>query len=289
MTSFANGSETSAGYSWTWEIRGVNGKSLDLRLRLPEGAHELDHELRARTKARLTRGSVQIALKLEREAQDAEARIDPANLTAILQILKQVEGEVANAGLTIAPVDPLKLLLHPGITPQTAALSDAAREAILQSFEATLSDFVDARAREGEALAKVLEQQLNALAEGIAQAQDLLPRRTESQREGLSEALNRLRDAGETSTDRVAQELAMIAVKSDVTEELDRLRTHVSAARKLLSSTGAIGRKYDFLLQEFNREANTLCSKAQMTELTAVGLEMKVVIDQMREQTQNLE
>ena len=179
-----------------------------------------------------------------------------------------------------------------GVLEQATTVDDVAAlcATLLAEFPGALADFNDMRAREGAALAQVLEAQLTQVAELTTQAAALAETRKDEMAQTLQRNLSRVLDNAEgVDADRLAQELALIAVKSDITEEIDRLRAHVDAARALLAQDGAVGRKLDFLMQEFNREANTLCAKAQNTALTQIGLALKAVIDQMREQVQNVE
>ena len=226
MTAFASARGEHESYSWAWELRSVNGKGLDLRLRVPDWLEGLEAALRAELTKSVVRGNVTLTLRLTRSEQ-------------------------------------------------TGAL---------------VRGFLKMRGEEGAALARILGDQLDMVAALTADAAALAEARKDAMAETLRANLARVLDQAQgADPDRVAQELALIAVKSDVREEIDRLGAHVGAARALLDSGGAVGRKLDFLMQEFNREANTLCSKAQDSDLTAVGLDLKAVIDQMREQVQNIE
>ncbi len=292
MTAFAGRRGALGTMSWAWEMRGVNGRGLDLRLRLPEGFGGLDAALRKAAGAALGRGSVTISLRLTREEAAGETALDEARLDGVIAALTRIEARAMEAGLSLAPTTPADVLAAKGVLRQDSGEADteALSAALAEDFGPLLSEFTEMRSKEGAALAEVITAQLDRIAvltEDASQAAD--DRRLE-QREALTEALRRVvEDVAEIDEARVAQELALIAVKQDVTEEIDRLRGHVDAARALLTGPQPAGRKLDFLAQEFNREANTLCSKAQNAALTAIGLDLKAVIDQMREQIQNVE
>lgn len=296
MTAFATrrgqGDATLSGLSWVWEVRSVNGKGLDLRLRLPDTVEGLEAAVRAELTRRIGRGNVSANLKLTRATGAEALRVSPAGLTAALAAVAQVQAVAAGSGLDLAPLRATDLLAIRGVT-ETAAPEDtdtaALLAALLADLGAALDDFQAMRRAEGQALDDILTAQLDRIATLVAEARDLAEARRPKAAEALRAALARVAEATDADPARVAQELALLAVKSDVTEELDRLTAHIAAARTLLAQGGAMGRKFDFLTQEFNREANTLCSKSADVALTALGLELKHLVDQMREQVQNLE
>jgi uncharacterized protein (TIGR00255 family) len=204
----------------------------------------------------------------------------------------RIEAEAMARGLSLTASSAADLITVRGVMDAPQQQSDPAevRTALVSDFAPVLDSFIASRQSEGAALVDVLRGQVDQIAELVAQADRVAEARKDEQAARLHSAMARILDAQDSVDEqRVAQELALIAVKADVTEEIDRLRTHVDAARDLLAADGAVGRKLDFLMQEFNREANTLCSKAQSAPLTAVGLELKTVIEQMREQVQNVE
>jgi uncharacterized protein (TIGR00255 family) len=292
MTGFASVKGTCPPFSWACELRSVNGKGLDLRLRVPDWIDGLEAFLRADLSKALARGNVTLSLRVAREDEAGAQALNPAVMHATLDALAAVEAEAMERGLTLAPSSAAHLLALRGMMEagagedQSAALSRSIRK----GFPALLKAFLDMRQAEGRTLATLLDAQLDRVGELTAQAAVLAEARKDAMAETLKANLARVMEtATGADPDRVAQELALLAVKADVTEEIDRLSAHVIAARDLLKNGGAVGRKLDFLMQEFNREANTLCSKAQSTDLTAVGLELKAVIDQMREQVQNVE
>ncbi|MBJ3762941.1 YicC family protein [Maribius pontilimi] len=293
MTAFASGTGARDGLSWTWDLRSVNARGLDLRIRVPDWIDGLEPGLRALLQKGLSRGSVTLGLRLIRDTGPEDGPdADAIDLT--LARIAAVQGRAAAQGMSLAPCSAADVLeLSAGQGPRQSSPDEVAslRAALLAEFEATiLPAFLAMRATEGAALKTVLLDQVAQVAAltdtAAAQAEARLPQ----VRETLKAALARVVDNTDgADPDRVAQELALLAVKADVTEEIDRLRTHVAAARDHLAGDGPTGRKLDFLTQEFNREANTLCAKAQDAALTATGLQLKAVIDQMREQVQNVE
>ena len=293
MTGFAAGRGQGAGASWVWDIRSVNGKGLDLRLRVPDWIDGLELALRGEISRALSRGNVSLTLRVTRDAPEAEAlRLNPATLRAVLAALSQVEAVSMEVGVTLAQPSPADVLTFRGVVEAGTAEEDTAplRAAILADLPGLLAEFTAMRAAEGAALQGVIAGQLDQIAALTEAAATQAEARKATQADTLREAVARLMAAQDQADPaRLAQELALIAVKTDVTEELDRLRAHVGAARALLAETGSVGRKFDFLMQEFMREANTLCSKAQDIALTRIGLDLKTVIDQMREQVQNVE
>ena len=293
MTGFAAGRGQGAGASWIWDLRSVNGKGLDLRLRVPDWIDGLELALRGEISRALGRGNVSLTLRVTRDAPEAEAlRLNPATLRAVLAALSQVEAVSMEVGVTLAQPSPADVLAFRGVVEAGAADEDTAplRAAILADLPGLLAEFTAMRAAEGAALQGVIAGQLDQIAALTEAAAAQAETRKATQADTLREAVARLMAAQDQADPaRLAQELALLAVKTDVTEELDRLRAHVAAARALLADPGSVGRKLDFLMQEFMREANTLCSKAQDIALTRIGLDLKTVIDQMREQVQNVE
>jgi uncharacterized protein (TIGR00255 family) len=272
----------------------VNGKGLDLRLRLPDWIEGLELAVRAELQKALTRGNVSLTLKVAQDGGDEAPafRLNPHQLSAALAALAEVEEAAMSAGLTLRQPTAADVLTLRGVLDQTQQDQDTAplRAAILADLPALLADFAAMRAGEGDALSAVLTAQLARIAALTAEAQREAAARMAAQAETLRDAISRVLSASETVDEaRLAQELALLAVKTDVTEELDRLAAHVTAARAHVADPGPSGRKLDFLMQEFMREANTLCSKAQSLALTRIGLDLKTVIDQMREQVQNVE
>lgn len=295
MTGFAAARGAGVGYSWSWDVRSVNGKGLDLRLRVPDWIDGLEQALRADLQKAMSRGSINLTLKVARdvttEATDA-LRLNEAALAATLAALARIEATATAAGVTLARPSAADVLSMRGVVDVSAADPDTAslRDAILAGLPAILADLTVMRQAEGAALGEVIAAQLDRIADLTRLATVEAAARRDSQTEALKDALAKVLEAvGGVDEARLAQELALIAVKTDVQEELDRLTAHVDAARALLAERGPVGRKFDFLMQEFMREANTLCSKAQALALTRIGLDLKTTIDQMREQVQNVE
>ena len=293
MTGFAARRGAGAGHAWAWDIRSVNGKGLDLRLRVPDWIDGLELALRAELQKALGRGNVSLSLKVARDEGAAQAlRLNGAVLQGVLEALGQVEAAAMAAGVTLAQPTAADVLAMRGVLENGAADEDTGplRAAILADLPGLLADFHAMREGEGAALQGVIGAQIDRIASLVAEAASEAGSRRDRAAQALAEALQRLRQTGEGFDEaRVAQELALLAVKQDVTEELDRLGAHVAAARALLVDPAPVGRKFDFLMQEFLREANTLLSKSQDKALTRVGLDLKTVIDQMREQVQNVE
>lgn len=275
-----------------WEMRAVNGRGLDLRFRLPEGLDGLEAELRKRLAARIARGNVSVSLKLARADAAAGMRLNTAVLEAMLGMLAEAEARAEARGMTLAAMTAADLLALRGVLDTGPEATDSAPmvAALIGQIDPLIDAFDASRQHEGAAMLAVLRAQLAQITDLQSAAREAAEARRMDQAETLRAALARLTAAvPDVEPGRLEQELALIAVKSDITEELDRLAAHCTAASALLSGDGPVGRKLDFLMQEFNREANTLCSKAQHSELTRIGLDLKAVIDQMREQVQNLE
>ncbi|WP_170371060.1 YicC/YloC family endoribonuclease [Ruegeria arenilitoris] len=292
MTGFASGKGALGPHSWSWELRSVNGKGLDMRLRVPDWLTGLEAALRADMSKQISRGNVTLSLRVAREETAAELKLNEGAMSAALDALAQAEELAVTKGVALAPSKASDLLMLKGMLDAAAEDDDPAPlvEALKSEFGSLLAEFVTMRRDEGQALASVLSAQLDQIQTLTEQATELAERRKEAMADTLRQNLARVIENSQgADPDRVAQELALIAVKADITEELDRLAAHVVAARTLLEQEAPVGRKLDFLMQEFNREANTLCSKSQNSDLTTIGLELKAVIDQLREQVQNVE
>jgi uncharacterized protein (TIGR00255 family) len=293
MTGFATRRGQFEAQSWVWDMRSVNGKGLDLRLRVPDWIDGLEAQLRAVMSKRLNRGNVSLTLKISREAgTDTPMRINPAALASALAMLAEVEAKAMDIGVTLAQASQADILSLRGVMEQANDADDTAPllAALIADFDDLLSDLLVMRANEGRALQSVILDQLDQIEALVQDATAAADARRNMAATTLRDNVTKLMQAADTlDENRIAQELALLAVKADVTEELDRLRAHVSAARTLVAADAPMGRKLDFLMQEFMREANTLCAKAQAAALTRVGLDLKTVIDQMREQVQNVE
>jgi uncharacterized protein (TIGR00255 family) len=293
MTGQASRTGVGAGFTWVWDLRSVNAKGLDLRLRLPEGIDGLELQVRTALSARFQRGAITLTLRLSREAEVSPVQVNPQMLAAVLDGLSSVARAAEARGLALRPASAAEVLGFRGVCEAGAspeADAEGLRAALLADLARLIDDLAAARAAEGAALGQVLATQADLIESLTANAVTEAVARRGAMALNLQENLARvLSNAEGVDATRLAQELAFLAVKADITEETDRLTAHVAAARTLLGSAGAVGRKLDFLTQELNREANTLCSKSQSIALTRVGLDLKTVIDQMREQVQNVE
>jgi len=290
MTGFAEAQGSREGMRWRWEVKSVNGRGLDLRLRMPPGYDAIEPMARTLTNERFRRGSLQASLTVETPESAKGLKIDAAALASAVRIAREVSAET---GLPPAHVD--GLLALKGVIVQDEVLpldapARATRDAgIVETFATALDALVRARCNEGNKLAALLESQVAEIERLTGDAARLAATQPAALRDKLKAQLKEILDGGTVAEDRLAQEVALLALRGDVREELDRLTAHVQEARSLMASKEAVGRKLDFLAQEFNREANTLCSKSSDIALTRTGLALKAVIDQFREQAQNVE
>jgi uncharacterized protein (TIGR00255 family) len=293
MTGFATRRGALGPHVWVWDLRSVNGKGLDLRLRVPDWVEGLESQVRAVLAKGLSRGNVSLTLKLNRETgSDAPLRLNLAVLRTALGMLAALEAEAMATGVTLAQASQADILALRGVMEQVGDEGDTASllAALMQEVPLLLADLVAMRAEEGRALQTVIADHLSQIEALIDEAAREANARRDVVAVTLRENVRKLLQVSDNLDEkRIEQELAILAVKADVTEELDRLRAHCKAARMLIAAKDPVGRKLDFLMQEFMREANTLCSKAQAMALTRVGLDLKTVIDQMREQVQNVE
>ncbi|WP_349957844.1 YicC/YloC family endoribonuclease [Rhizobium sp. ZPR3] len=290
MTGFARREGTSGRGRWAWELRSVNGKGLDIRLRLPPGMERLEADVRKSIADRLSRGNLQVSLSLSVEESRVEVVVNQDALAAVLALRDQLAGIVDPAPLRLE-----SLMAVRGLVEFKEAEEDedavAARDAdIMVGLEAALGDLRDMRRQEGDALCKVLLGHV-ATIEALTSTVERDPSRSPQEIAArLATQVSMLLDGTSgLDRDRLHAEAALLATKADLREEIDRLKAHVAAARDLMSKGGPVGRKLDFLAQEFNRESNTICSKSNAAAVTTAGIELKVVIDQFREQVQNLE
>ncbi len=288
MTGFARNEGTASGLSWAWEIKSVNGKGLDLRCRLPPGFEALEPRLRQAAQTGLQRGSLQIALNLDRSAVEAEVRVNQALLHRYLEAAQAL----VEQGAAVPTADGLLGLR--GVLelrdPEETLDREERDGLLLAAFGEALAALKQARQVEGARLASLLRERLDVLADLVEQAQACAEVQPAALRARLERQVAELLEASPAlPEERLAQEAALLAVKADIREEIERLEAHIASARDMLRQDKAIGRKLDFLCQELNREANTLCSKAQDIRLTEIGLAMKSTVEQFREQVQNVE
>ena len=290
MTGFARAGGSSGAAGWSWEIKSVNGRALDIRCRLPQGLERLDPAVRGRVAARLKRGNVTVGLRLSQAPDAAAMRVNRAWLDELIALAAEYR---ANEGIAPPRLDgmlALRGVIEAAEQPDDDADSGQDDASMLETLDTALVELVHERQAEGAQLAAALTDRIAEIETLTRQAEALAPSRQEALRARLREQVAALVDAGTPVTEeRLATELAMLAVKIDVTEEIDRLKSHCASAVRHLQEEGAVGRKLDFLAQEFNREANTLCSKASHAALTDIGLALKAAIDQFREQVQNVE
>ena len=290
MTGFSDAQGAGGGVRWRWEVKSVNGRGFDLRLRMPPGFEGIEPAARVLASERVRRGSIQATLTLEASDGVRGLRIDAAALASAVRIAKEVAAET---GLAPASIDGLLALKGVIVQDDGLPTDDAARAqrdaAVLESLASAFDALSRARKSEGLKLGALLEAQIADIARLTAEAGALAATQPQAMRDRLAIQLRELLESNQVAEDRLAQEVALLALRGDVREELDRLGAHVQEARALLGSGEAVGRKLDFLAQEFNREANTLCSKSSDASLTRVGLALKAAIDQFREQSQNVE
>jgi uncharacterized protein (TIGR00255 family) len=290
MTGFARGHGVSGAYSWAWELKSVNAKGLDLRLRLPAGWDAVEGPARSGAAQVLARGTVYGTLTVERTGVSPVVRVNEPVLNAVLATIKGLSGRVDAAAPRLDGILSLKGVIEIIDEDESEEDRAAAEAAVIAGFHETLVELTAMRVREGAALAAILNQRVAEIAALAARADAAPGRRAEAIKARIAEQVAVLLDASNRlDPDRLHQEAILIASKADIREELDRLASHVAQAQRLIADGGAIGRRLDFLAQEFNREANTLCSKSNDVELTNIGLELKTVVEQFREQALNLE
>lgn len=283
MTAYARREIKAEWGTAVWEIRSVNQRYLETYFRMPEQFRGLEPILRERFRKRLARGKVECHLKFEaNNTTTNELKINEDLARQVIKAAQWVKNESGEGSIS-----PFQVLQWQGVMEAPEQDFDTINKELLAEFELTVNDFIDARAREGENMKALITQRLDAITEEATKVRAHMPEILEWQRNRL---LTKFEDAKfELDSSRVEQELILLAQKSDVAEELDRLDSHVKEANNIMSKGGACGRKLDFMMQEFNREANTLASKSISTDVTASGVELKVLIEQMREQIQNIE
>ena len=291
MTGFARTVAENDGASIAWEVKSVNGKSVEVRLRLPQGFERLEPAVRQTLQKRFSRGNFQATLTVGRAAgQQAQPVVNEAFLRDLAGLAKRLQDQFGVGPATADGLLSLRGVLDIPETSETEEVRAALDSAILSALETALTGLEQARQSEGEALRSLLSGHIDAIQALTLQAEVDPSREPAAIRERIAEQVRLLMDASANlDAGRLHMEAAFLATKADIREEIDRLKTHVASGRALLANGGAIGRKLDFLAQEFNRESNTLCSKSNAATVTAIGLELKAVVDQFREQVQNLE
>ncbi len=290
MTGFARDDGEHQGLEWHWELRSVNGKGLDVRLRLPPGYDVLEPLVREKSQKVLRRGNIQASLQIARREAASRIRVNETVLEEVLTLANALRRRLDAPPVTIEGLLQVRGILEVGEGEAEEPVEGERLAALVASYEVALSRLIASRREEGARLAAILCGHFDTIAR-LTDAARANPSRTpEAIRARLGEQVARL--AGQSpplDPERLNQEAMLLAVKADIREEIDRLDAHVAQGRELVASGEAVGRRLDFLAQEFNREANTLCSKSNDADLTRTGLELKTVIDQMREQVQNIE
>ncbi|HEV2100396.1 MAG TPA: YicC/YloC family endoribonuclease [Stellaceae bacterium] len=288
MTGFARAQGEAPGISWIWEVKSVNGRALDLRLRLAPGFDAVEPKLRAALAQRFRRGNISAGLSLVRTAAPA-LRVNREALAQLVALINELTGEVEAAPPRLDGLLALRGVVET-VEDEDEAVVEARRQAVLGGWNAALDQLAMARAEEGARIGALLRSQLDEMATLAAAAEGCAAAQPAAIRERLRIMLANLADLMPSMPEeRVAQEVALLATRSDIREEIERLRAHIEQASELLQQGEAVGRRLDFLCQELNREANTLCSKSADIELTRTGLSLKAVIEQFREQVQNIE
>ncbi len=283
MTAFARQEVQQSWGSLTWEVRSVNHRYLEPHLRLPESLRELEGPLREQLRKNLSRGKVECTLRFVPEAQSQTLTVNQDFAGELVTAAQQVADIIPNA----QSLDPLEVLRWPGVLQDTRLDMDAVKKAGLELFGKALAELIESRGREGAELANLIDQRLDAITNIVTDVRAKLPGILTAQRENLQARLDELQ--AELDPTRLEQEMVILAQKADVDEEMDRLNTHVQEVKRVLKQKGPIGRRLDFLMQELNREANTLSSKSIVSDTTQSAVELKVLIEQMREQIQNIE
>ncbi|MGL4262702.1 MAG: YicC/YloC family endoribonuclease [Afipia sp.] len=290
MTGFARSHGTSGPYAFEWELKSVNAKGFDFRLRLPAGWDDIEVAARKRATELLSRGTVYANLTVKRTGAASIVRINEDVLASILKVASEISARTDAVAPSVDGLLGIKGVIDVVEPENDEAEMQAARAAVSASFEQALQSLIDMRKREGVALGQILAQRMDEIESLTKRAEAAPGRKPEAIRARLAEQVAALLETSDRfDADRLNQEAILIAAKADIREELDRIVSHIAQTRELLGKGGAVGRRLDFLAQEFNREVNTTCSKSNDIELTNTGLEMKGVVEQFREQVQNLE
>jgi len=290
MTGYGRSHGGLPGVNFVVELKSVNGRGLDMRLRLAPGFDSLEPEIRRRIGKAVSRGSLTVSLNVDREGEGGRVVVNHQALEAVLEGFQWLETRVDAQRPTLDGIMALKGVLEQHEMPLSADEEEALAGTILGAFDEAIAALVSARADEGGRIAAILSERIDEIAALTKAAEQHPGRSRDAIQARLRLQIAELTEASPTlSEERLAQEAMLLATKADIREELDRLGAHIAAARVLLTGGGPVGRKLDFLSQEFNREANTLCSKSNDVALTAIGLDLKAVIDQLREQIQNIE
>lgn len=290
MTGFARVSENMDAFNWVWELRSVNGKGLDLRLRLPSGFDRLEATIRKIAGKSLGRGNVQISLNLNWENRQTIPVINQAALDLVTRSIEKIDTEHKTSPSTAAQILSLRGVMELSEPEIPTDILTSLDKKITDSFQVAVKELVSARKVEGDALYTIMSGHLDKIATLTGDVENDPSRSPQAIRARLESHLEKYDlSALDLDKDRMHQEAVVLAAKADLREELDRLMAHVDAGRQLLEAKAPVGRKLEFLAQEFNRESNTLCSKSNAVSVTEMGLELKLVVDQFREQVLNVE
>ncbi|GGF25197.1 hypothetical protein GCM10011611_34050 [Aliidongia dinghuensis] len=290
MTGFARVEGQTDGFAWVWELRSVNGKALDLRFRLPPGFDALEGPCKALLGDRLKRGSINASLAITETARVAQLKINDAVLGQVVDLLKSLEGVIDAAPPRLDGLLGIRGVMELADDQPGPEVREVRLAALTESFGRAAGALVAARDAEGERIGRVLSARLDEIAGYVSTAEQAAATQPDAIRARFQQQIADLLDgAPPVPEERLAQELALILARADVREELDRLAAHILGARELLAEGLGVGRRFDFLCQEFNREANTVCSKSADLGLTRTGLDLKAAIEQLREQVQNIE
>ena len=283
MTAFARHTEQGEAGSVTWELRSVNHRYLEMNIKLPEQMRELENALREKIKAKLSRGKVDIFLKYQLSSGSESLQVNEETAKALSDATRKVQSIFWDS----APVTAIDVLNWPGVLKTSSATPEALQKVALAGLDAALDNMLEARMREGEEMKNHIMPRLDKVDSHVTEVRKLVPEIIAKQQEKIRDRLTQI--VTETNPERLEQELVLLAQKLDVDEEMDRLVTHINEVRRILTKGGVIGRRLDFLMQEMNREANTLSSKSAASDTTGASVDIKVLIEQMREQIQNIE
>ena len=283
MTAYARIEHKAQWGTASWEIRSVNQRYLETYLRLPEQLRSLEPVLRDRLRKRLNRGKIEVNLRYDLgENKDSDLQLNQALATQIIQAANWVKQEAGQGEINLVDI-----LRWPGVMSGSEQDMDAISKELLVAFDDAIEQFIEARGREGDAINTMLQTRLDQIVDQVAIVREHMPSVMQWQRDKITNRLSEIQ--GELDPARMEQEMVILAQKMDVAEEMDRLDAHVAETRRILKKGGAQGRRLDFMMQEFNRESNTLASKSISSDVTAAAVELKVLIEQMREQIQNIE
>lgn len=283
MTAFARKEASFPWGSLSWELRAVNHRYLELQLKLHDVLRDIEPTVRERLRKRLSRGKVECTLRFHAEQGGTQIEIDAKRVASLMQAMEQIKAHSSD----LSPVDPLALLNYPGVQISAGIDTEVVLAEATNLLEEALDQLIESRKREGEELSRIITQRLDSIAQIVVHVRNILPGIISAQTAQLQQKVSLL--GIELDPQRLEQEVVLLAQRADVAEELDRLETHLLEVRRVLSQKGPVGRQLDFLMQELNREANTLGSKSIVTTTTQSAVELKVLIEQMREQIQNIE